>query len=544
MPLTEWELSAAIADWINQIIGKRRTLPFSKARWEQRPDSAPEKCVLTLLGGLGQILVTGEVKFPFPGNGSSPFDAAFVDTARVKACKVSSRHFFTWNVNECVLWETTPNRAPCWEERIYASWEVAEVLRECDMDREESSELLKNWLRVFLGDLAKIVTGIACIRKKPIDEKFADVIKSSLRIPILLTSEELEKKCGNDGFKSELDAWLMDDRHAITADPGGETRGLLGRAARIACWEVAKRLAVHETLLGGRGGETDRISVPEYIDSGEALHNHVEGYFADAIGIAGDHETLFSGDHAATGNRIAFCSDPAVPCWRELIGQIHGFNLPGLKNSEVRRIFERLMSPVELDASGWLNARMDAVDADASASMQREGVPGTDSEEETGGGEKTKRRRVARSEEITTQVLEELKAAHPEMFRRYDPDFLDRRKPFDTLRLPVEGDPETYRDLFKEQGVLFKKGKRQIAFIETQNPAQDNLIVQVARAGIRGYVRFPREENECVRVLDLFSGFAAKQLQTVGELIEKKTDSSQMREKVCSAVMRLIAARN
>lgn len=543
MPLTEWELSTNIAALINQMIGKGRILPFSKVRCERKPDGPGGSPVLTLLGGLGQILVTGEVRPPYHETGSSPFNPTFVNDARAKACKVSSRYFFTCNLNECVLWETPPNRALCWEDRNYEFWEVMESFREGDMDRPEVSEHLKNWLWGFLHEVAGIIIGISSIRKKTIDEKFAEIIKSALKIPILATSGELEKQCANNEFKSELIQWAGEDQHCISSDPDSQPRDFFEQAARFACSNLADRLAAHAALLSRRGrGDIDKISVPDYVNSAEALRNHIMGYFADAAGISGDHAEFFSG--TSIGNRIAFCSDSAVPYWRDLVASINSFNFAGLEDEVVNGMLQKLMAHGGRDESVWLHAPAVSNDVPRSAAtiVEEEGAAGIASGDETTGAKKNKKR-AGRYEEITAQVVDEIKAECPAMLRRYDPDFLDRRKPFDTFELPGEGDAEPYRDLFKSRGVLFKKGKKHIAFLETRNPAQDNIVVEVANAGIRGFVRFPKDEDECERVWRLFSGFLADRLQVVRKLVEKRTGSGQVQEKACSAVMKVINGR-
>ena len=127
------------------------------------------------------------------------------------------------------------------------------------------------------------------------------------------------------------------------------------------------------------------------------------------------------------------------------------------------------------------------------------------------------------------------------MLHRYDPDFLDARKPFDTFELPAQGEPELYTDLFKKQRVAFKKGKRRTVFVETKIPAQNNLVIAVAQSGIRGFVRFPREEDECGQVLSEFSALMANRRQMVRELIESRTDDGNLQEKAFAMVMQLIA---
>jgi len=40
MAITEWELTADVASWINEIISKDRSLPLSKAKCEQRAETS------------------------------------------------------------------------------------------------------------------------------------------------------------------------------------------------------------------------------------------------------------------------------------------------------------------------------------------------------------------------------------------------------------------------------------------------------------------------------------------------------------------------
>ena len=162
MPINEWELTADVASWINEIIGKDRTLPFSRAKCEQRPETSLKRRDLTLLGSIGEVLITGEIKLPYQKDGSSPYNAVVVGDARAKALKASSKYFFTWNVNECVLWETS--RTTTWKDRNYKSWDVTKVRKESDLEHPAVIDALKKWLPIFLNDLAKIFQGTAVNR--------------------------------------------------------------------------------------------------------------------------------------------------------------------------------------------------------------------------------------------------------------------------------------------------------------------------------------------------------------------------------------------
>jgi hypothetical protein len=551
MPINNRELTADVARWLNEIIGKDRTLPFSRARSGQRPETSPERGGLTLLGGVGQVLVTGEIRLPCQKDGTSPYSAAVVNDARAKALRASSRFFFTWNVNEFVLWETIP--AGTWKDQNYKSWDVARVRRESDLERPAEIDALKKWLAVFLDDLTNILQGTDFIGKKSLDEKFIDSVQSALKMPVLTTLDELESRYGKARSKSELDAWMRSDRGWIIHDDPEGIRDNLERAARFACYGLLIKLVFHEALLRRYGAQIDKISVPGYIDTGESLRAHLGGYFADAVRVAGDCETVFGEDHTAAGKRIPFYSDIAVPYWRALIGQIHEFDFSKLDCEVIGNIFERLNNPEERQKFGQFCMRAESADLiygfcigagdekvlDPAGAGEFSEPAGEKEEDVLARENKAKRCSRAKPEEIAAQIHEEIKSCCPQVLRRYDPDFIDKQEPFDTFELPAEGEPESYKDLFTK-GVIFKKGNRRTAMIETRNQAQDGLIIEVAQAGIRGFVRFPREESECNRVLQLFSSFIEERRRVVRELIEDRTADLKIREGVRPVIMQLI----
>jgi hypothetical protein len=519
MPITEWELTADVAAWMNEITGKDRTLPFSKVRCEQRPEGAANRRDLILLGGLGQTVVTGGMRLPYEKDGSSPYNAAFVNDARAKAIRVSSRYFFTWNVNECVLWETPPTRGPL-KDQNYNSWNVAEILRESDLKDVLATETLKRWLPVFFRDLSGILQGTISIPEKSPDEKFLDLLESALRMPVLATLDELEDRCRKARDKSEIDKWVGAGGGSMVSDDPETLRANLQKAARFGCYGLLKKLLSHEVLSWRHGTRIDRIFVPGHIDTGADLRNHLGGYFSEAVRITGDYEAVFDEDRTAVDDRIPFLPDMAVPYWRELVEQIHEIDFSNLEFETIANIFERLTSQEERHKFSRLY---------------------TPAEEVHPTEDKTKRRSRGKVEQIASQVFEEIKSAGPQMLLRYDPDFLDRRKPFDTFELPAEGEPEPYQDLFRKRCVVFRKGKRRAVFVEAKIPVQDDLLILVAQSGIRGYVRFPHDEDECRRVLGEFSGFDAKRRKYIRELIESRSDDEGVREKVYAMVMQLIA---
>lgn len=107
-PPHELEFTADAAAWLTAIVEKDPTSPFLSASCEKRSRGHQLRRDLTLHGKDGRPLITGEVKLPYQKDGATPYHSDVVKDARVKATKARVDYFFTWNVNECVLWTTSP----------------------------------------------------------------------------------------------------------------------------------------------------------------------------------------------------------------------------------------------------------------------------------------------------------------------------------------------------------------------------------------------------------------------------------------------------
>ena len=115
--ITEWEFTADVASWINEILEKNPDLPFIRAKCEMRGSGSKKRRDLTLLARNRKVALSGEVKLPYVLEGSTPYRESVVMDARRKAARANSPFFFTWNVNELVLWQTfqadTERPDPC-----------------------------------------------------------------------------------------------------------------------------------------------------------------------------------------------------------------------------------------------------------------------------------------------------------------------------------------------------------------------------------------------------------------------------------------------
>ena len=160
--MNEWEFTAEFASWINETLARNASLPFSRAKCEQVGEGSRKRRDLTLLDKDQRIVLTGEVKLPYRQDGGSPYNTSVVRDARTKAQRAKASFFFTWNVNEFVLWETEASKIS-WQEEKYRSWEVTSIHREGHLELPMTAHSIKAWLPLFLSEFAQMTCPLGTI---------------------------------------------------------------------------------------------------------------------------------------------------------------------------------------------------------------------------------------------------------------------------------------------------------------------------------------------------------------------------------------------
>ena len=361
--ITEWEFTADVASWINEILAKDAALPFSRAKCEQRGSDSNKRRDLTLLDDNKVVILTGEVKLPFQKDGGSPYNELVVQDARKKAEKARAKFFFTWNVNEFVLWETFPAKT-AQPDRKFKAWNVIDppVHKGSHLESPNTIHAIQSWLTIFLNEVAGILRGTASIGIQMPDEKFIAALESALKMPILMTIEELENRYAKPNFKAILDKWMREEQGWIIYDDPEGIRDNLERASKFACYALVNKLVFHEALLKRYGAKMNKILIPDHINTADGLRLHLEGYFSEAKKVTRDYETVFGEDRTSIGNRIPLYADSAVPHWRALMNQVHEFDFSKLDYEVIGSIFERLISPEERHKFGQFYTRPEVVD--------------------------------------------------------------------------------------------------------------------------------------------------------------------------------------
>ena len=103
-----------------------------------------------------------------------------------------------------------------------------------------------------------------------------------------------------------------------------------------------------------------------------------------------------------------------------------------------------------------------------------------------------------------------------------------------------EGQPQELRDLYHDRGVVFMKGKKCVAAIDTHSPEQDPLIILLAKSASGAWPPFPTSKTNVGTVLQEYGDFIRRREDTVRGLIANRTHDEDMQEKIYEALMLLM----
>ena len=357
----EWGFTGEVKSWIDQIAKLNTNLPFAGARVEDVGKGSKKRRDLTLIDRNGEAIMTGEVKLPDAPDGGSPYRTEVVKDAQQKALRAGVKFFFTWNVNECVLWETATAGAGL-KDRAYERWTVAALTNRAQLEATPVQARIHEWLVTFLHDAARILKSGKVGGGRTPDVKFVEALEAALTVPIRHTQEALAKRyVSNHSFKRDLDQWMVSLGWTVVSDADG-LHDLLERAAKFGCYLFVNKLVFHEALLKKYGKTMAPLNAPPEITTGDDLQMRLQHFFAEAKEVTGDYETIFGDDPKDMGRRIPFYADAAVQGWRGLIDQIHEFDFSKLDYEVVGSIFERLIGPEERHKYGQFYTRVEVVD--------------------------------------------------------------------------------------------------------------------------------------------------------------------------------------
>jgi type I restriction-modification system DNA methylase subunit len=358
--LNEWTFTADVASQINSILRDRPGSRFSNAQVEERGKGSRKRRDLTLYDRQNKIVLTGEVKMPDSPEGRSPYQEALVMDAHDKANRIGVEHFFTWNVNKCVLWKTFEKGKPI-TERYEEELDVfsSPIRSSAELEHPRVKDQLSRFITKLLERCAALVTGAEPLRLFPLDDKFVRVWEAGLLPLVTNTLHAINDRYNKDRtFKAQLNKWMRDEQGWTLSDDEDVLRDNLERAAKFSCYVLANKI-VFSKALRLRFREMDELVIKKSVKTGASLKRILVNYFAHAMEASNDYETVFRGDF---GDELPFSSDAAVDGWRELGEQTDAFNFTQINYEVIGQIFERIFSPEERHKFGQHYTRSEVVD--------------------------------------------------------------------------------------------------------------------------------------------------------------------------------------
>lgn len=144
---------------------------------------------------------------------------------------------------------------------------------------------------------------------------------------------------------------------------------------------------------------------------------------------------------------------------------------------------------------------------------------------------------------IAAEIIEQLKEEFPSVLQTWDRNFFDARAyAFDTYEVPLDGQPELLNDLVHQNTLRFTKGNRKYGDVETRTEEQAALLMALAQAGIRGFVRVPLDRKVAAELHGKFAKWWQQRMQTIQELIQQRTSDEELQERTLAALLPLVPA--
>lgn len=363
----ELEFCSDVKSILDALFAAHPEWPFTEAKIEQYGVGNNKRNDLRVFARnqRGPIL-SGEVKMPGTPEGLSPYNDAFLRDAATKADNAGSSYFFTWNVNNFVLFDRSKFNLPIIERRC-RDWDLKLQLRNSrDCRRPEVMAAVRDR---FLPDLftllARIVTEKYTDWGMSPDVLFIHSLESHLEWPVMGTSDYLEVTSREDTtFSATLKKWMAGDM-SWTFDPDDPEnwRQTLDRAARTLCYVFCNRAIFYEAIRARYPGNLNPLTMPAASNRGhDGIYQYFRGQFQHAIQESGDYEPIFYPDVEDQVGSLIFADPMACQGWRGIFENLAHYNFRDIPYDIIGGIFQRLIAPEERQKFGQFFTNEDIVD--------------------------------------------------------------------------------------------------------------------------------------------------------------------------------------
>jgi hypothetical protein len=361
----EVDFCSQIASEANVLIRQNQAAyPFCEARvegYEEGPGRRKRKD-LRFYGANGKLLLCGEVKLPGTPEGRSPLADKLMQDAEAKASNAAVRYFFTWNVNEFVLFDRKLFDRPLLERRV-RPWRLGRYLADpAAVAREDNLNFIKtHFLPDLLRGLADVISGRRAEWLPP-DDLFIHSLESHLEWPVQLCGAYvLREAAKNKAFGLRVERWMTDQDWTFVRTPHEEWAKVVDNMAKTLAYVWANRLIFYKALRA-RFPDLHRLELRPSVknaDDAVAALNHL---LQEAVDRSGDYEPLLMPQATDWATALVFKPDYALDAWRGFLRGIESVDFREVPSDVVGRIFQKLIGPDERHRYGQHFTGDDPVD--------------------------------------------------------------------------------------------------------------------------------------------------------------------------------------
>jgi hypothetical protein len=362
----EVDFCAQIASAANALFAQDSSAyPFGEARVEgfgAGAESRKRKDLRIFERG-GHLALCGEVKMPGTPEGRSAFDDRLYQDSARKADNAGVRFFFTWNVNEFVLWDRGQWEKPPLERRV-RSWRLGITLTSPeDVARPENLQFIRTrFLPDLLRDLGDIYTGRRRDWTMPPDDIFLRSLESHLDWPVqLATSYLIERTERSKPFDAKVQHWLASQDRVFVRHDSELWRGAVANMAKSLAYVWTNRLLFYKTLRS-RFSDLPRLELKRSVKTATDATHVFDQYFQQAVERSGDYEPLLFPNAQDWASSMVFEPPNALDAWRGLLRGMESVDFRDVPSDIVGRIFQKLISPEERHRYGQHFTGDEAVD--------------------------------------------------------------------------------------------------------------------------------------------------------------------------------------
>jgi hypothetical protein len=351
----ETAFCAEVSKWCDALFQARPELPFGSSEIEAFGRGSQKRQDFRVYerkeGGRGRLALCGEVKLPGTPQGRSPFSPSLVQDAFSKATAEVCRYYFTWNVEELALFDSS-----LWDvglhEKCIGRWALGIALNKpSDVTRPEVVATIRDvFLPKLFTDFAEIWLG----RKKdfalPPSEFYVTVLESHLSGPMgpvrelrdFLESESAHSR----PFRARLWGWMAREQqwNVDANDPDSWSEGI-DRAARSMAYVLSNRILFYQAVRAHY--ELPELRLPRTAKTAQKALDYLRDRFEEAVDVTGDYEPVFFPEDKEWAALTALSGVNSLDAWDKFIQAVERFNFKHIPTDILGHTFQKLIAADE-----------------------------------------------------------------------------------------------------------------------------------------------------------------------------------------------------